>query len=126
MKEMVCIVCPVGCLLNIEGNGENLSVSGNKCSRGTVYALEEINAPKRVVTATCLIDGDNSDTASVRRVPVKTSSPCLREKIPALLQDIYKVKVSLPVKRGDIIIEGWKGEDFNVVATRTINAVYEA
>jgi len=62
-----------------------------------------------------------SETNSVRRIPVKTSSPCLRDKIPALLQDIYKTKVSLPVKVGDIIIADWNGEGIDVVATRTIN-----
>lgn len=118
MKELTCIVCPIGCLLNVEENGENLSVSGNKCKRGEVYAREEIFAPKRTVTATCNIA---EAECIVGRVPVKTSAPCLREKIPALLDDIYKTTVALPVKAGDVIIANWKGEGIDVVSTRTLD-----
>jgi len=91
-------------------------VSGNRCPRGAIYAQEEILAPKRVVTATCCIK--NEDFPG--RVPVKTDSPCPREKIPALLEDIYKTKISLPVKTGDTIIANWKGEGISIVATRSI------
>jgi len=125
MRNLTCIVCPIGCSLNVEEDAnspENLSVTGNRCPRGAVYAREEIRAPKRVVTATCRIKGEAGikDAGSVRRVPVKTSSPCLREKIPALLDDIYKTTVSLPVKAGDVVIAGWKGGEIDVVATRTL------
>ena len=96
---------------------DGLSVTGNSCPRGAVYAREEIRAPKRVVTATCGIEGE---AGAVRRLPVKTSSPCPRENIPALLDDIYGTTVSLPIKSGDAIIAGWKGSKIDVVATRTI------
>jgi CxxC motif-containing protein len=121
MRNLTCIVCPIGCSLDVEEDAsslENLSVTGNRCPRGEVYAREEIRAPKRVVTATCRIEGMAD---SVRRVPVKTASPCPREKIPALLHDIYETKVTLPVRAGDVVIADWKGEKIDVVATRTID-----
>ena len=119
MRNLTCIVCPIGCSLTVnEDSGGNLSVTGNRCLRGELYAKEEIRAPKRTVTATCQID---KEAGIVKRIPVKTASPCPREKIPALLDDIYKLKVALPVKTGDILINDWKGEGINVVATRTIN-----
>jgi len=130
MRNLTCIVCPVGCSLEIDDSKglENLSVTGNKCSRGKEYAIEEIRAPKRTVTATAQIaaiqnaaDTNSGGSAlSINRVPVKTTLPCLREKIPALLEDIYKVKVTLPVKMGDVLISNWNGENFDVIATRTI------
>jgi CxxC motif-containing protein len=125
MRNLTCIVCPIGCSLEVEENAsasdeniDNLYVTGNRCPRGAVYALEEIRAPKRIVTATCKIEGEAGH--SVRRVPVKTVSPCPREKIPALLDDIYKLKIALPIKTGDILIENWNGEGIDVAATRTI------
>ena len=127
MRNLTCIVCPIGCSLDVEEDlnaPENLSVTGNRCPHGEVYAREEIRSPKRVVTATCRIEGEAgfaSFASSVRRVPVKTVSPCPREKIPALLEDIYKTTVTLPVKAGDVVIAGWKGENIDVVATRTID-----
>jgi CxxC motif-containing protein len=120
MRNLTCIVCPIGCSLDVDDDPvspDNLSVTGNRCQRGEVYAREEIRSPKRVVTATCRIEGE---AGPVRRVPVKTASPCPREKIPALLDDIYKAKVTLPVKAGDVVIAGWNGGEIDVVATRTI------
>ena len=122
MRNLTCIVCPIGCSLNVEEDAnspENLSVKGNRCPRGEVYAREEIRAPKRVVTATCRIEGEAEH--SVRRIPVKTSSPCPREKIPALLRDIYETNISLPIKAGDVVLAGWNGGEIDVVATRTLD-----
>jgi len=120
MQSLTCISCPIGCSLEISGLAENLSVIGNQCPRGLNYALEEIRAPKRLVTATVPVKTNNNNSI-VRRVPVKTAVPCLREKIPELLKDIYKIKVTLPVKAGDIVITDWNGEGIDVVVTRSIN-----
>jgi CxxC motif-containing protein len=121
MRKLTCIICPIGCYINVEEDSlspGNLYVTGNRCPRGKVYALEEIREPKRIVSATCKINGDHG---AVSRVPVKTASPCPREKIPSLLEDIYKVKITLPVKTGDVIIAGWHGEGIDVVAARTVS-----
>jgi len=123
MRSLTCIVCPMGCSLEIDDSKglDSLSVTGNKCNRGADYALEEIRAPKRVVTATCAINGQVKGLASVRRVPVKTAVPCPKEKIPALLEDVYKAKISLPVKVNDIVIADWNGSKIDIIATRTLN-----
>ena len=115
MSELICIVCPVGCSLAVD---EALSVTGNRCPRGAVYAREEITDPKRTVTATCATDGGGA--GSHMRIPVKTSAPCPKEKIPLLLKDIYNIRVSLPVKIGDAVIENWHGSGIDIIATRNI------
>ena len=133
MVELTCIVCPMGCSLSVEeGPADSsglpaLSVTGNRCQRGAVYAREEIRAPKRVVTATCAIGGMDGtasgfrrDLYAPRRIPVKTAAPCPKEKIAALLKDIYNTTVQLPVQAGDTIIENWKGEGINIVAARSM------
>jgi CxxC motif-containing protein len=132
MRELICIVCPTGCALTVtEAAGADgvpvLGVTGNRCPRGEVYALEEVTDPRRTVTATCAINGgaanggNDSHGLNVRRVPVKTSSPCSKEKIPSLLKDIYDIKVRLPVKAGDLVIENWKDSGINVIVTRNVN-----
>jgi CxxC motif-containing protein len=110
----------MGCSLEVDDSkGEDsLTVTGNKCQRGAAYAVEEIRSPKRVVTATCAVNGEVS--GSVRRVPVKTAVPCPKEKISALLEDIYKVKIALPVKAGDVVIADWNGSKIDIVAARTL------
>ena len=123
MKELTCIVCPIGCSLTVDEGSvaadspASLTVTGNRCPRGTVYAQEEICFPKRVVTATCALAGEGLH--ALRRIPVKTSVPCPKEKIPELLHDIYETKIKIPVKAGDVAIAGWQGEGIDVVATRT-------
>ena len=127
MRNLTCIVCPMGCSLDVEegnaGGGDfpPLTVTGNRCPRGAAYAREEIRAPKRTVTATCRIDGEAAGLCAPRRVPVKTAVPCPREKIPALLADIYRAAVSLPVQAGDTVIADWQGLGINVIAARTLS-----
>ena len=130
MRNLICIVCPAGCSLDVDEDEtpqNNLSVTGNRCPRGITYAMEEIRSPKRVVTATVSVEGvqDSScgikRTASAARVPVKSSCPCPRENIPAMLNDIYKAKVSLPVKAGDVVIASWNNSGIDIIATRSIS-----
>ena len=132
MRELTCIVCPIGCSLSVEesstaGDAEPvLTVTGNRCPRGAAYAQEEVRAPKRVVTATCGIVFSQDETGShrsltaPRRLPVKTSLPCPKEKINELLGDIYRLRVSLPVKAGERLIADWKSSGIDVVAVRSL------
>jgi CxxC motif-containing protein len=126
MRNLTCIVCPIGCSLAVE-EGEagsdgfpQLAVTGNRCPRGAVYAREEIRAPKRVVTATCAVAGGPGAAGGPRRLPVKTAAPCPRERIDALLAEIYRTRVSLPVKAGDTILANWGGLGIDVVAVRNL------
>ncbi len=117
-KEYICIACPIGChlKLTVEGGvpGGQLIVSGNKCKRGEVYAVEEYSEPKRVVTATCRIGLEN-----LERLPVKTTKPILKDYIDSLLTDIYALKLSPPVKRGQTVISNYKDTGVDVVAARS-------
>ena len=39
--EMVCIACPLGCRLTVTAAaGDEVTVSGNRCPKGEVYARE--------------------------------------------------------------------------------------
>jgi CxxC motif-containing protein len=124
-EELVCIVCPVGCsLVAEEGAAADglpaLTVTGNRCPRGAAYAREEVQAPKRTVTATCAISGNDKERYALRRVPVKTNIPCPKEKIPALLADVYRAQINLPIKAGDTVIANWQNSGIDVVATRSV------
>ena len=152
MRELTCIICPMGCSLSVEvaseegsvpnsSPGSGLTITGNRCPRGAVYAQEEIRAPKRMVTATCRIDLPACEVAdkaaggaanevcpsrsltsltAPRRLPVKTNVPCPKEKINELLEDIYRLKVNLPVKAGQKLIADWKNSGIDVVVVRSL------
>ena len=117
-KNLICISCPLGCHLEVEIEEKSIiSITGNSCPRGEIYASEELLAPKRVVTSTC-----RTDSKTFPRLPVKTNAPILKEHINALLADIHKCEAKIPVMKGDVIIADYKGTGVNVVATRSINA----
>ena len=39
-RELTCIICPRGCSLCVDINGENTVVSGNGCPKGERYGIE--------------------------------------------------------------------------------------
>ncbi len=110
-RSLTCIVCPLGCSLEVELEGKNiLSVTGNTCPRGAKYAESECTNPERTITTT--VRCDNGEV-----VPVKTITPIPKEKMFECMAEINKSVASLPIHRGDIIIKGVAGTDVNVVAT---------
>ncbi|MDR0388876.1 MAG: DUF1667 domain-containing protein [Spirochaetaceae bacterium] len=129
MKELTCIVCPIGCALQAEeGKDQTFTISGNRCPRGAAYAQEEIRSPRRVLTATCAIDDPavnrpEAPIGSARRLPVKSSQACPREKLDELLQAVYRIKAKLPVQSGDALIRNWNGTGIDIVATRSLKSI---
>ena len=52
IRKLTCISCPMGCQITVEMDGnEVVSVTGNTCKRGAVYARKEVTNPTRIVTA---------------------------------------------------------------------------
>ena len=119
IKEMVCIVCPMSCKLNVEmENNKVKNVSGNTCARGVKYATEELTNPTRMVTSTVFIKN-----AALTRLPVATSAPIPKNKINDVMKQINKVKVKAPIKREDIIIKNVCRTGVDIIASRSMDAV---
>ncbi|WP_295155429.1 DUF1667 domain-containing protein [uncultured Ruminococcus sp.] len=112
-KILTCINCPMGCELTVEmEDGKVVSVSGNACKRGEIYAHSEMTAPTRTVTTTVI-------SAEGVPVPVKTAKPIPKDKIFECTAAIKAAEVHLPVKMGDVIIEELFGSP--VIATISIH-----
>jgi CxxC motif-containing protein len=115
-RKLTCIVCPIGCRLNITlQDGRIGNISGNRCKRGYAYAEEECTAPKRMLTSSVWVT-DGIYTL----VPVKSEKPIPKERIMQCMETIRKVKVQAPVRAGDIVIKDVCGTGVNIVATRSI------
>lgn len=109
VMDFVCIKCPIGCQLHVEVEGENVSVSGNRCPRGEEYAMEEVFAPRRMVTS--LIRTDEGV------VSVKTTAAVPKDMIFKVLNQIGKI--ALPsAKINDVVIENVLGLGVDVVVTK--------
>lgn len=111
IKEMVCIVCPMGCHMKIDT--DTLKVEGNSCPRGAIYGKEELTAPKRVITSTVKISG-----AIYNRLPVKTDKGIPKELNFECMRVLDGVEVHAPITSGTIIIENILGTGANIVACR--------
>ena len=111
-RTLTCIVCPLGCTLEAEIKDGCVTVSGNTCKRGAVYAESECIAPKRVITSTVR-------SKSGKLVSVKTDAPIPKEKITACMNLINAASCDLPIAVGDVIIENVFGS--NLVATSNVS-----
>jgi CxxC motif-containing protein len=110
--EVVCIVCPNGCLLQAEQTPEGIKVSGNKCKRGAAFAIEELTAPKRSLTttvATCFKD--------MPVVPVRTDGEIPKEKIFELMSFLKTLRAERRYKMGEILASDILGTGVNIIVT---------
>ena len=97
MKKITCIECPMGCEIDVEVcDGKVLSIIGNTCPRGKLYAENEVTCPKRVLTSTV-------KSACGKPVPVKTDAPVKKAELFALMEKLNSITISLPAKIGDIV-----------------------
>ena len=110
-REMTCIVCPMGCVMEIElsEGGQVLSVKGNTCKRGAKYAETECINPQRTITTTLRCEDG-------RMVAVKTDTTIPKDKMFEAMELINKTVVKLPVMVGDVIMKNIFGS--NIVATQ--------
>ena len=122
MKEMICIVCPRGCHLQVSSSPDYV-VTGNACPRGVVYGREEMVDPKRVVTTSCplVVDKTLSSLSMPHRIPVRTTSGIPKAMVQELVAELSKKEIALPVKEGQVIIEDWRGTTVSVIATRSFS-----
>ncbi len=103
-KQMTCIVCPMGCQLEVTygmntlGTPCDISVSGNTCRRGATYATEELVSPRRTLTTTV------RTSAGGELLSVKTSAPIPKDKLFAAMELANAAVAQLPIRAGDAII----------------------
>ena len=66
-RELICIGCPMGCPLTVQlEDGEILSITGQTCKRGEVYARNEVTNPTRIVTSTVMVEGGKVGKMCIR------------------------------------------------------------
>ena len=114
-RDLVCIVCPIGCRLHVSGTETDLIVTGNTCKKGVVYAHDEITNPVRMVCTTVKIKGGIHPV-----MPVKTDKAIPDKYKLDVVQAVHGIELTSPVKMGDIIISDLFGTGVNLVAERNM------
>ena len=85
-RELICIGCPLGCPLTVTMEGEQITVAGNTCKRGEIYAKKEVTNPTRVVTSSVHVKN-----GEIAMVSVKTKNDIPKDKIFACMKEISTV-----------------------------------
>jgi len=114
---LTCILCPVGCELEVRRTDRGLDVRGNQCEKGIGFATEEVLYPKRNLATSVPVRGSETIMVSVRlsdRVP--------REMLFPILAEIARLRPEPPVRRGQVLIADVLGTGVDVIATRTIGS----
>ena len=115
-RELICIGCPLGCALTVSMEGaEVVSVTGNTCKRGDVYARKEVTNPTRIVTSTVRVTG-----GSEAMVSVKTKEDIPKGKIFDCVKALKNVEVAAPVHIGDVLVKDVAGTGVDVIATKNV------
>ena len=118
ITHYLCIGCPLGCRLEVEDEDNKLvEVRGFNCKRGQEYAKQEHTEPRRMVTTTVQVEDGRW-----ARLPVKTSMAIPKEKMQELCQALRQVKLTAPVKMGEVILANALETGADVVATRDMPA----
>ncbi|SEH60785.1 MULTISPECIES: DUF1667 domain-containing protein [Atopobiaceae] len=114
MRELTCIRCPRGCHLVARLSGtEVASVGGNACPRGDAYARKELTNPTRVVTSTVRVAG----RTPAPMLPVKTAQDVPKDLVRDVMEALASVRVSPPVRMGQVVLADVCGTGVDVVAT---------
>lgn len=118
-RELICIGCPMGCPLSVElDQGEVVSVRGNTCKRGEIYARKEVTNPTRIVTSTVVVEG-----GKLAAVSVKTREDIPKEKLFECMKALKGVKVQAPVHMGDVIVKNVADTGVDVIATKSVDSL---
>ena len=107
--KTTCIMCPIGCQLEITKEENEVSVVGNLCQRGKQYGVDEATCPKRIVTSIVKCSKD-------LYCSVKTTCPVEKSKIKEVLHEIALIPPR-NYKFGEILIKNVAKTDADIVVT---------
>jgi CxxC motif-containing protein len=113
IDRLTCVLCPIGCELEVERAAGGLDVRGNQCDKGLDFAAEEVLHPKRNLATSVPLMGTTS-----RMVSVRLSAPVPRDMIFPILAEIAKLRPEPPVRRGQVLISSVLDTGVSVIATR--------
>lgn len=115
-KYLNCINCPMGCKIHVTLNADTIiTISGNTCPRGEVYARQEIINPQRILTTTVRIQG-----GMLPLLPVVSQSTLPKRLIFDCVKVLQGVQIKAPVKMGDVIVQNILNSGVDIIASRDV------
>jgi len=106
----------MGCPVRVKMEGNTIiSVTGNTCNRGDIYARKEVTNPTRIVTTTIPVSG-----GSCQVVSVKTKIDIPKDRIFDCIRALKDISVKAPVFAGDVVLKDVAGTGVDIVTTRNV------
>lgn len=115
-KHFVCVVCPVGCEIDVVHDGNKIiSMEGNKCEKSEEFVSQELIEPMRILTTTVRIQDSKWAV-----IPVRTDKPVPKRLFPRVMKQLRHTKLQAPVNMLHVVVRDIAGTGANVIATRTM------
>ncbi|MCX7882325.1 MAG: DUF1667 domain-containing protein [Brevinematales bacterium] len=111
-REIYCLRCPRGCLLQVEISEAFSTIQGNSCKLGEEFAIQEIRAPRRLFTSSVQVKGGKFPL-----VPVMTSAPILKEDIPRWISLCHSLSLEAPIEPNTVIARDPFGDGIDLITT---------
>ena len=117
IKEVICIRCPMGCVVAVEcdGSGGARYAQGASCVRGREYAVAEATAPERMMATVIDVPG------CPEPLSVKTQQPIPKHLVQDAVCAAKQAAVVPPVRMGQVIVADVCGTGVPIVATKSLD-----
>lgn len=117
-KEIVCVICPNSCRLNVWRDQEgDLHITGNKCSRGLDYGESEYTNPVRMLITTMRVEG-----GILPVIPIRSEKPIPKELLLKAVRIVNEQYCTAPIKMEQVLMKNILGTGVNVIASRDLAA----
>jgi len=115
-RHLVCVVCPVGCEIDVAHDGSKIiSMEGNKCEKSEEFVRQELIEPMRILTTTVRIEGSRWPV-----IPVRTDKAVPKRLFPPIMRQLRRVELRAPVNILDVVVRDVLRTGANIVATRSM------
>ena len=115
-KHFVCVVCPIGCEIDVVHNGGKvISMEGNECKKSEEFVNQELIEPMRILTTTIRIQG-----ARWAVIPVRSDKAVPKRLFPQIMKQLRRIELQAPVNMLDVVVKDIVGTGANIIATRTM------
>jgi len=115
-REVICILCPVGCRITVEiEDGEISKIENAGCKRGRDYAEQEIKSPVRDFFTTVRVKDGKIPVVSVR-----STAPIPKRMLMRCASELARIVVPAPVRIGDVIVKNIMNLGVDIVATKSV------
>ena len=115
-KHFVCVVCPIGCEIDVvHDGGKIISTEGNKCEKSEEFVSQELVEPMRILTTTVRIQGSRWPV-----IPVRTDKAVPKRLFPRIMRQLRRIELQAPVNMLDAVVKDVAGTGASIIATRTM------